>query len=396
MVTAPVQKDASPKPSSESSPMQLINADQAKEQLTEDVTSNRQIIDGIKSSWPPFSWWEIWTQASMTKLAEAEAKLLRLVTAFISCRFVPIRHWNSYLYTITVKPTSNSKESKIPFVLIHGFAAGVGVWAANLNALSEKRTVHAFDMLGFGRSSRPEFSKDATLAELEFVQSIEDWRKAMDIDKMILVGHSFGGYLATSYTLEYPDRVRHLVLVDPMGFTERPSVDQPHIPIWMRAVSIFLSSLNPLTPLRIAGPYGTMMIKKLRSDLGARYKSEDNNAIYEYVYQCNAQNPTGEMAFATMTKHYGWAKRPMIHRFNGIDTTVSVTFIYGGKSYMDTGPAYEIQSRRADSYVDVQIVRRAGHHVYADDSEAFNSLLCGISDLVDRDEDITSPLNEQQ
>ena len=52
------------------------------------------------------------------------------------------------MYTITVKPTSEANESKIPFVLIHGFAAGVGMWAANMDALCEKRTVHAFDMLG--------------------------------------------------------------------------------------------------------------------------------------------------------------------------------------------------------------------------------------------------------
>ncbi|VDM73010.1 unnamed protein product, partial [Strongylus vulgaris] len=63
--------------------------------------------------------------------------------------------------------------------------------------------------------------------------------------------------------------------------------------------------------------------------------------------------------------------------FNGIDNSVPVTFIYGSKSWIDPGPAFDIQAQR-NGYVDVQIIRGAGHHVYADSPIAFNKVLQSI------------------
>ena len=61
-------------------------------------------------------------------------------------------------------------------------------------------------MVGFGRSSRPLFSSDGLEAEQQLVRSIEAWRKEMKLEKMILLGHSMGGFLAASYAIKYPDR----------------------------------------------------------------------------------------------------------------------------------------------------------------------------------------------
>lgn len=91
-------------------------------------------------------------------------------------------------------------------VLLHGFGGGVGLWAQNLDALSQRRPVLALDLLGFGQSSRPLFSTDAQEAEDQFVESIEQWRAKVGLESMILLGHNLGGYLAVSYSIKYPGR----------------------------------------------------------------------------------------------------------------------------------------------------------------------------------------------
>ena len=63
-------------------------------------------------------------------------------------------------------------------------------------------------ILGFGRSSRPNFSNDAQEAERELVNSIEEWRREVDLERFALLGHSMGGFLATSYAMRFPDRYR--------------------------------------------------------------------------------------------------------------------------------------------------------------------------------------------
>uniref|UniRef100_A0A914XLM6 1-acylglycerol-3-phosphate O-acyltransferase ABHD5 n=1 Tax=Plectus sambesii TaxID=2011161 RepID=A0A914XLM6_9BILA len=331
-----------------------------------------------------------WVPTSMAHLIEAEERILKTVKSTIFARYLPVRFADGQVWTVTVNGKDANKD-KTPLVLIHGFAGGVGIWAQNLDAFASKRYVHAFDLLGFGRSTRPKFSDDPALAEFELVHTIEDWRKEAKIDKMILLGHSFGAYLACSYAIEHPDRVRHLVLVDPWGMARRPPENQHQVvlPTYVRAIARVASFFNPLASVRAAGPFGPDLVKKFRPDLGRRFVYDDPNAIYDYIYHCNAQYPSGEIAFKTMTIPFGWAKRPMIDRLPKLHPSVPMTFIFGGKSWIDPGPGYELkQQLRPHSYVDIQVIKGAGHHVYVDAPEAFNQAVSDICDVVDADDDV--------
>jgi len=154
----------------------------------------------------------------------------------------------------------NTASRNMPLVLLHGMGTGAALWALNFRTLSTDRPVHAVDILGFGRSSRTVFSSDPVLAEMEFVESIEAWRKKMKLEMFVLLGHCLGGFLATSYAIRFPDRVRHLILVDPWGFCDRVQIGayehRVPMPIWVKTLGLILEPFNPLAVLRLAGSWG--------------------------------------------------------------------------------------------------------------------------------------------
>jgi proline iminopeptidase len=96
-----------------------------------------------------------------------------------------------------------------------------------LDALAADYTVHYYDQRGCGLSSRP-FDRfenpnyyanmtqlEATLGLGAQVADLERIRRLLGEERLILIGHSFGGFLAALYAAEFPQRVEKLVLVAP-------------------------------------------------------------------------------------------------------------------------------------------------------------------------------------
>jgi proline iminopeptidase len=70
--------------------------------------------------------------------------------------------------------------------------------------------MYFYDQLGCGRSDHP---NDVRLWNLpRYLDEVEQVRAALGIDKMILIGHSWGSILGIEYALRHPHRLERLVL----------------------------------------------------------------------------------------------------------------------------------------------------------------------------------------
>jgi len=83
------------------------------------------------------------------------------------------------------------------------------------------------DIVGMGASDRPEDYDCTSITAEETVDYFNDyferWRKAMGgITQFYLTGHSFGGYLCGLYTSRYPQHVKQLVMISPIGVKPLP------------------------------------------------------------------------------------------------------------------------------------------------------------------------------
>ena len=134
----------------------------------------------------------------------------------------------AFIHTVCIHDDSarDIKMSSIPLVMVHGIGGAIPAFYKNYQCLAHDRCVYGIHMPGFGLSKRVEFSNDPDDCEAKIVDLIDQWRTKMKIENMILLGHSFGGYIAGAYALRYHKHMEYLVLLDPWGvFSEEDDMN---------------------------------------------------------------------------------------------------------------------------------------------------------------------------
>ncbi len=111
---------------------------------------------------------------------------------------------------IYIKTFGDSKS--IPVIFLHG---GPGYNCANFEATTAQELsnrgffVIVYDRRGEGRSP----DQNATYSFSETYDDLNNIYKTYAIKKAVLIGHSFGGIVATQYAKQYPKNIRSIILI---------------------------------------------------------------------------------------------------------------------------------------------------------------------------------------
>ncbi|KAA3647087.1 MAG: alpha/beta fold hydrolase [Chloroflexi bacterium] len=210
-------------------------------------------------------------------------------------------------------------------VLIHGFGGWSRQWKYQLLEFSARNRVIAIDLRGNGRSNAPR-------SEYDMQETVSDIHKALEVleveDKVVIVGHSFGGAIATDFALAHPEKVERLVMIATAGeFDLNPFLK-------------FLLAL-PTPLLNAAGPF-------VRSWISAPPR------VMKRAYDNN------------LSKWVGWDK------FG--ELTVPTMVIRGNRDRVFSSPAFEEVAHRIPGAEEVN-VGASGHMVQLERRDAVNRAL---------------------
>ncbi|MEN8653078.1 alpha/beta fold hydrolase [Streptomyces sp. 21So2-11] len=111
-------------------------------------------------------------------------------------------------------PTDAAAQSRTPVVLVHGAGSCSAMWYPNTAALSAERPVYAIDTPGDpGRSVQREPIHRPERA----AQWLDETLTGLGLDRVHLIGSSYGGWLALNQAHRRPERLASVTLLDPGG-----------------------------------------------------------------------------------------------------------------------------------------------------------------------------------
>lgn len=252
-----------------------------------------------------------------------------------------------------------------PLVLIHGGGSHASEWINILKPLSTHYHLYVVDRPGCGLTDTIDYTGvDFRKSAVEFVNS---FMNALELDNASFLGQSMGGYFSICFALQYPERVKKLLLIG------APAGMNLWIPFILRLLGT--KGLNRLLVKTVAKP----SIKNVKNVHKQILVADMNKLSYDYMKHCYYGQliPGNEKGFLTLLENVltlaGWKKELYIgdelHQLK-----IPVRFIWGDKDAFEkpeTGRAKTLKIQDCK----FEVVKNAGHCPWFDQPEICASLI---------------------
>ncbi len=246
-------------------------------------------------------------------------------------------------------------------LLLHGLGCDSSTWDRVIVPLAEHFTVIAPDLLGHGGSDKP----DADYSLGGYANGMRDLLTLLGIDKVTVVGHSFGGGVAMQFAYQFPDRIERIVLVSTGGLGREvtPLIRMLTVPGVGTALHV-----GTMRPWR--RPVAGAMRALSRSGVAGTRDLGEVARIYE-----SFADPRTRRAVQRVTSHVlDWRGQfvTMTDR-TYLARIVPVLVIWGDDDRVI--PVTHADNARRQALSDVHVLADAGHFPHRDRPEEFVQLL---------------------
>lgn len=117
-------------------------------------------------------------------------------------------HSMSFAQEVCLDYVVEGRQQGVPAILLHGFTDSCKAFSRVMTWLPQSMCTVAVSQRGHGESDRPETGYSPS----DFAADIASLMDRLDLEQAVIIGHCMGATVAQQFAIDYPERVRGLVL----------------------------------------------------------------------------------------------------------------------------------------------------------------------------------------
>jgi proline iminopeptidase len=264
-----------------------------------------------------------------------------------------------------------------PIIVVHG-GPGLdqGYLLPQMLELAKDHEVIFYDQRGSGRSLEASIDPKY-ISSNQFAKDLETLRLELDLKKVALIGHSWGGFLSMSYAIKYPDNVSSLILVGsaPADYKGQKAFAEE----FNKRTTNIKPKIDPLFNYKTLSALGKEEINQAYSDLFSVYFEEPSN-VQKLTLDMSKESAIGGfnvLSLMLKTTYFTPDSNlvPALSKLN-----VPTLIIHGNQDIIPVGTAQTIQKAIPGSKV--VYLNDCGHFPYIEKpNEFFSSIKSFLSEM---------------